>query len=194
MIYYKYMATLTDEQLAEQYKKGDGSAFEEIVQRYMKPLYNFVFQYVHSVPEAEDVIQEVFVKIWKKIDTYDQSYKFKTWAYTIAKNTALDALKKKGLVPFSEFENGEDGQNSFLQTLVSKEPLPEEAMEKVDTARFVNRAIDNLPEKYKKVLAMRYKEDYTFREISEKWKQSIDTIKTQHRRAIIQLKKTLSDK
>ncbi len=188
------MQNLTDEQLVALFKKGNQEALEVLIQRYIAPLYNFVFQYMHGIQETEDVTQEVFVKIWKHISAFKSTYKFKTWAYTIAKNTALDALKKKGLVPFSELDAQDENQPLFAETLVSKDPLPEEILYKLDDIHFVNRAIEDLPEKYQKVLAMRYRQDLTFREIAKTWKQSIDTVKTQHRRAIVYLKKALLDK
>src|ERR1700722_7602193 len=99
------MENLNDEQLVEAFTAGQEQALEILIQRYLKPIYNFVFKYMHTVAESEDVTQEAFVKIWKNIHRFNPKQSFKSWSYTIAKNTALDALKKKGMIPFSNLEN-----------------------------------------------------------------------------------------
>lgn len=186
------MKNLSDEQLVSAYLKGDEQALENLIARYLSPLYNFAFKYVHSQAAAEDVVQDSILKIWRNLKKFNGKYKFKTWAYTITKNTALDFLKKKGLVPLTEAEDLE--QNSFVSALASPAPLPEELMHKVDDAEMVNLAVGKLPSKYRQVLDLYYQHDLNFRQISELLKESIDTIKTRHRRAVIYLKKNLLDK
>ena len=185
------MKNLADEQLVKNYLKGDPAALEFLVQKYLKPMYNFVFKYMHTPEAAEDVTQEAFLKIWKNIGKFNSKYKFKTWAFTVAKNTALDHLKKKGFVALSS-ENSEG--TPIEKILASYEPLPEEAMEKLEDAQMVGRAVQRLPEKYSRVLSLYYQNQLNFREISQILKASIHTIKTHHRRALIYLKKELRDK
>ena len=89
---------ITDEQLVAQYLKGDEKSLELLIQKYLNPIYSFVLQYTKERDEAEDLTQEVFVKVWKNINKFKSEYKFKTWLFTIAKNTSLDFLKKKKVV------------------------------------------------------------------------------------------------
>ncbi len=182
------MENLSDEKLVKNYLKGDKQAMEFLVQKYLKPMYNFVFKYMHTTEAAEDVTQEAFLKIWKNIKKFNGKYKFKTWAFTVAKNTALDHLKKKGFVALSQEDPAEGGLENIL---ASYEPLPEEAMAKIQDAQMVGRAVNSLPQKYSRVLALYYQNQLNFREISEILKESIHTIKTRHRRALIYLKKTI---
>jgi RNA polymerase sigma-70 factor (ECF subfamily) len=181
----------SDEQLVKNYLKGNDEALEFLVQKYLKPMYNFVFKYMHTAEAAEDVTQEAFLKIWKNIRKFNGKYKFKTWAFTVAKNTALDHLKKKGFVALAADNNEE---NPIEKILVGYEPLPEEAMAKIEDAQMVNRAVQRLPEKYGRVLSLYYKNQLNFREISEALNESIHTIKTRHLRALIYLKKELRQK
>lgn len=139
------MENQTDEQLVKAYLKGDETALELLIQRYLSPLYNFAFKYTHTQGAAEDVAQEAMVKIWKNLKKFNNEYKFKTWAYTITKNTALDYLKKKGLVALAEPLDEENSQ--LAQVLVSHQPLPEQAMEKLDDAAMVRTAMAKLPGK-----------------------------------------------
>ena len=182
------MENQTDEQLVALYLQGRPGALEILLDRYLSPLYNFAFKYTHSRQEAEDVTQEAFVKIWHNLKNFDGRYKFKTWAYTITKNTALDALKKKGLLALPESEE------ALSQALVSREPLPEQLMQQVDDAALVGRAVSGLPPRYREIIALYYNGGLNFREIAEKLKQSINTVKTRHRRALLHLKKSLADK
>jgi RNA polymerase sigma-70 factor (ECF subfamily) len=185
------MAELTDEQLVASFNRtGDQQLLAILVQRHLDPMFNFVYKYTHDFAEAEDVAQEAFVKIWKNLKKFNHRYKFKTWAYTIAKNTALDFLKRKNLVPFSDLENQTEGK-SYLKSLVSREPLPLETLEKLDDLQMIRLASNKLPPIYQQILALYYGQDLNFREISALLKQSINTVKTRHRRAIVYLKNEL---
>jgi RNA polymerase sigma-70 factor (ECF subfamily) len=174
---------MIDEQLVKQYLEGRELALEELIQNHLTGLYNFVFKYVHTKEEAEDVTQETFVKAWKNLKKFNPSFKFKTWLYTIGKNTALDHLKKKGLVAFSEIDE-----------LKSTDPLPEEIMSKVSDLELVGHTVAKLPLKYREVIQLYYNDQLNFREISELLSESINTIKTRHRRALAYLKKSLLEK
>ena len=89
-----------DNQLVERFLAGDGAAFEVLVRKYLKPLYRFVFSLVGDAQTAEDIVQETFIKTWKRASTFDRHKHFKTWIYTIARNTAVDFLKKKKNIQF----------------------------------------------------------------------------------------------
>lgn len=182
----------TDEQLVKSYLKGDQKALEILIQRYLNPLYNFVFKYVHTIPEAEDVTQEAFVKIWRNAKKFDKKFKFKTWAYTIAKNTALDALKKKSLIPFAELDDPQKPE-TFGDALVSREPLPEQVLMQIEDAQLLGHTTSLLPEKYGEIISLRYSQGLNFREIASLLKLSINTVKTRHRRALVHLKKLIKE-
>lgn len=182
------MENLSDQELVQKYFDGDQQAFEFLVQKYLQPVYNFVFKYVHTEEAAEDVTQEAFIKIWKNIAKYNSKYKFKTWAFTIAKNTALDHLRKKSIIPLSSFEDPEALLDS---TLTNRELISDQAMQKVEDMQMIAHAVKDLPEKYRQVISLYYEKELNFREISELLKQSINTIKTKHRRALDYLRRKL---
>ncbi len=107
-----------DRQLIYDYlKKGDEKSLEILIQRYLKPVYGFAYRYVGNVQEAEDIAQEVFVKVWKNLKKPALSLSkgfdpkkgnFKAWIFTIAKNTAFDFLKKKKSLQFSDLQKEEN--------------------------------------------------------------------------------------
>lgn len=183
----------SDQQLVNDYLKGDENSLEVLIKRYLKPIYSFVFRYVGDSQEAEDIAQEVFIKVWRNLKKFDQNRSFKTWIFSIAKNTSIDTFKKKKAIPFSKFED-EEGRNVFVETLVDAAPLPNELFARADMARILTSAMEKLLPKYRMVLFLRYNDHFTFREIAESLGESIDTIKTRHRRGIAILKKLLKVK
>ena len=91
----------SDEQLVWDYLKSDEKSLELLIRRYLKPIYSFVYRYVGKAHDADDVTQDVFVKVWRNLKKFDREKSFKTWIFAIAKNTAFDHLKKKKAIPFS---------------------------------------------------------------------------------------------
>ena len=102
------MDSFTDEQLTAKYLKKDEKALEELVKRYLPLIFGFVKKYTGNQDNASDITQEVFVKVWKNIKSFDQTKSFRTWIFTIAKRTAFDHLKKRKTVSFSikSWKNG----------------------------------------------------------------------------------------
>ena len=184
------MAEMDDQQLIEQYLSGDDQALEFLIDKYFRPIYGFVFHYVNGGAEAEDITQDVFVKVWKNIKKFDQNKSFKTWIFTIAKNTALDWLKKKKNIPFSSF-NDEEGNNVIEDTFADPGPLPDELFDRTNLADELNKAMAKLSVNTRVVLSLYYLEGFNLREISETLDEPIDTVKSRHRRGLISLRKIL---
>ncbi|MEK7541855.1 MAG: sigma-70 family RNA polymerase sigma factor [Patescibacteria group bacterium] len=180
----------SDERLITDYLAGDEKSLEILFGRYLKPIYSFAYRYVGGGQEAEDVTQEAFVKVWRHIKRFDRSKSFKTWIFSIAKNTAIDFLKKKKLIPFSEFEN-EDGENTITETLADPSPLPQELLERASVAQVLHSAMEKLSPRYRMVLFLRYNDHFNFREIAESLGEPENTIRSGHRRAMVMLKKLL---
>ncbi len=185
------MTKLTDQELIIKYLKGDDTAFEVLVQRYLNAIYRFVYGYVRDANIAEDVTQDVFLKVWRNAKKIDKNKSFKSWVYTIAKNTALDFLKKKKSVPFSVFETA-DGKNMLAESVKDHAALPDEISRLLEHRTVFLQAIDQLSQKYQQILRMYYYEYLNFREIAEKLKEPINTIKSRHRRGLVLLKQTIA--
>jgi RNA polymerase sigma-70 factor (ECF subfamily) len=98
------MENLGDLKLIKQYLAGDEKSLDVLVKRYLKIIYGYSYRNVGNSADAEDITQETFLKVWKNIKKFDQSKSFKSWIFTIAKNTSIDYLRKKKSVPFSRFE------------------------------------------------------------------------------------------
>ncbi len=173
-------------------QESDEKSLEFLIQAYLKPIYGFVFRYAGNPDDAEEITQETFVKVWRHLKKFDHNKSFKTWLFSIAKNTALDFVKRKKTIPFSAFDQeGEDGENLLAETLADPAPLPLEILEQEGIAQMLESATSRLSPKYQMILFLHYQGHFTFQEISEILDEPIDTIKSRHRRALIILRKLL---
>jgi RNA polymerase sigma-70 factor (ECF subfamily) len=181
-----------DATLIAAFIRGDGDSFAALVDRHMSMVYKFIYRYVGNADAANDIVQDVFIKVWKNIKKFDPEKNFKTWLLTIAKNTALDSIKKKKAVLFSKIEGGETDLDAFLAPYVESVDLPDELLQKKQTKEDLDRMLQKMSPSYRSVLLLRYTEHLKFREIAEVLQEPIDTIKSKHRRALIQLRKMLA--
>lgn len=184
------MNNLADEQLAELYLKGNSQALEFLIRRYLRIIYNFVRAYVKSRDEAEEVTQEVFIKVWKNFSGFKPDYKFKPWLFAIAKHAALDHLKKKRPLALSDY--GADRGDSVGIELADKSVSVLDRLIEAENFQKLDLAMSILPAGYRATLDLRYDQDLKFREIAEVLKEPLHTVKTRHRRALERLKKLLS--
>lgn len=182
-----------DAALVAAFIKGNGESFAALVDRHMPMVYKFVYRYVGDADAANDIVQDVFIKVWKHIKKFNPEKNFKTWLLTIAKNTALDAIKKKKAVLFSKIEEGETDLDAFLAPYVESADLPDELLQKKQTKADLGRILQELNPAYRSVLLLRYTEHLKFREIADALQEPIDTIKSKHRRALIQLRRMLAE-
>lgn len=173
----------SDKQLVADYLKGDEKSLEVLIKRYLKPIFSFVFRFTGNIHDAEDITQEVFVKVWRNLKKFDQNRSFKTWIFGIAKNTAIDFLRKKKTISFSEFE---------VERIADPNPLPDEFYERESIVQKLASALNKLMPKYRMVLLFRYNDRFNFREIAEVLGEPLNTIKSRHRRALVLLRKLLA--
>lgn len=183
----------TDEQLVKDFLTGDEKSLELLVNKYLKPLYNFTYQLTRNKEASEDIVQDVFVKVWKNMSKFDTKKKFSTWIFAIAKNTAYDFLKKKKTIPFSAFA-GEDG-NNILECIEDETILrSQELMQNMDNVKDVQKFVASLPAKVQIILSLYHDQGFSLKEIAEILSSSPNTIKSKYRRAILWLRKKYSAK
>src|SRR5947209_10427895 len=147
------MLTITDEELVTRCKKelpGNTHSYEELVRRHMNRVYSIVYRVIYNREEAEDITQEVFVKVYNGLKKFEQQSSFSSWLYRIATNSALDALDKskrhrKHITPLhnqSNTSNEEEIDPLNLQT--SPAAGPEEKIIQKELRECINRVIENL--------------------------------------------------
>jgi len=190
---YSFDASTPDKNLIEQYLRGNENSLEILIKRYLPLVYNFSRQFTGDPSKASDIAQETFVKAWKNIKKFDRERNFKPWILAIAKNTALDWLKRREDMPFSSFENEETGYN-ILETISDNSPSPEVLFGQTETREKMDAAIKELPEKHREIVRMRNEDQLTFKEISKMMKEPLNTVKNRYWRAAQSIKKKLAER
>lgn len=180
----------TDAELVALALADDRAALEQLVKRHLTSVYQIAKFYVHNVQDTEDVTQEVFVKVWKNLEKFQLQRKFSAWISEITKNTALDLLKKKRHLSFSNFED-ETGVNLLTERLADSTPGPEEQAHNAGMAEKLRGAVSQLSTLYRRVVEMRDFDGLTFQEIADRTEEPINTVKSRYRRATLKLKKLL---
>lgn len=180
----------TDEQLIDEYLDGNEKVMGVLVDRHLTNAYNFALKLVNDSQAANDITQEAFVKAWKNIRGFKRGSTFQTWLFAITRNVAIDWLRLRKEVAFSAFEN-ERGENMLTETLVDNSLLPDELLARAEDTRFVEMLLEELDPLYRDVLKLRYSSNMTFEEIGEFLKRPLHTVKSQHRRALIALRRSL---
>jgi len=149
-------------------------AFGLIMERYQAPLFAYVRRISQlSKEEIEDLLQEIFIKIYQNINEYDETLKFSSWAYRVAHNHVVDNFRKMGARPRTRGLE-EDELVFFLRSSVNleKEFLSKDCLEKVE------KCINHLPANYREILILRFLEEKNYEEIMDILKKSKGTIAT----------------
>jgi RNA polymerase sigma-70 factor (ECF subfamily) len=180
-----------DNALIAAYRAGDVVALDELIKRHLKSVYTFVYRIAGNKQDAEDVVQETFFKMWKHFDSYRKDGNFRAWIFQIAYRTAIDMLRKRRSLVFTDIGNEE---NIFEDSIEDVAPWPDELVARAQDRALLTSAISLLPLSYREVLNLRYHEHMTFDEIGRVLERPLDTVKSQHRRGLLALRKTLESK
>jgi RNA polymerase sigma-70 factor, ECF subfamily len=183
----------TDDQLIAQYLNGDEKALGVLLDRHLSNAYNFAYKLTRDRHAAEDITQESFIKAWKNVRGFKRGSSFQTWLFAITRNTAIDWLRRKKEIVFSAFESN-NGGNVLLVTLADTGLLPDALLAQAEDVRFVQALLNELDPRYRDVLDLRYSSNLTFEEIGQLLQRPLNTVKSQHHRAIIALRRSLETK
>ncbi len=177
--------TYSEEELIVLLKEKNENGFHYLYDHYSGALYGIILRIVQSKEYTEEVIQDVFVKIWNSIHQYDSSKgRFYTWMINIARNTAIDYLKSKG------FQN--ELKNQSLPDFVYNTAELSTTNNSSDYIGF-NNVLEGLEADKQELINLAYYQGYTQHEISEKLKIPLGTVKTKMRNALMKLKDLLKD-
>lgn len=169
--------------------RGDRAAFEALVTKYLPQAYRFAYGMVRNREDAEDVIQEAFVKVWKHLGEFDTKKSFAPWFLQIVKRTALDALKKKRAVSFSIM-----GLEWMEHDVIDATQHLEEMGERALLGDRFATAMDSISSTSADVVRLHKVEGLTFEQIFRRTGESVNTIKSRYRRAIARLRKVMDNR
>lgn len=173
----------TELELIDRALAGDRSAFSELVQRNQERLFASMMQVTGSPEEAEEVVQEAFIRAFIKLDSFQQNAQFFTWIYRIAFNSALTRQRKKRAKISLDQIREEKGME-----VVGEHDTVDEPMLRDERVQLVRHAIDTLTHEHRQILILREMDEFAYEEIAEILQISIGTVRSRLSRARNQLK------
>jgi len=149
-------------------KDGDLQAFEELVQKYKHPIVNVIFRMLHDLDEAEDLAQNVFVRVFQSAGRYEVSAKFSTWIFTIARNLCLNEIRRRGRHPAQSLESSqeESEEHAPRQYPDGKTFSPPQAFLQKELEQKIQQALGELPEKQRLAIALCQEDELSYEEIA----------------------------
>ena len=175
------LAVVADCDLVTRAVAGREDGFEELVRRYQRPIAAYVYRMVGDYEAALDVTQEVFIKVYNSLRRYRSEFKFSTWIYRIAHNSAIDHLRRystRGQSLTNEF----DGEPYDLP-IESRRLSPEQESERAERRAEIEQVVRQLPTAYRELVLLRHSHDLSYDEIAEITGLPLGTVKNRLFRA-----------
>lgn len=186
-----------DEALMVLYAQGEVRAFEELMRRHERALFNFILRSTKRADVAEELLQEVFLRVIRAAADYEQKAKFTTWVYTIARNLCIDRARKqkrRGELSLDEKMGSDDDSKSFADLLVDEDAqVSHMGHEREVFMERLQRALEQLPEDQREVFLLKEVSGLKFREIADVVGAPVPTVKSRMRYAIQALRGFMAD-
>jgi RNA polymerase sigma-70 factor (ECF subfamily) len=181
----------TDPGLASRILAGDRAAFEELVSRYHRVVFSIAYRMTGSRFEAEDVSQDVFLRVYRAMDRYDPSLPFGPWIRRIAANATWNRLRSRGVA--RRLEGAADTADETAERVADPSPGPQERLEESERSRRLTRALSALPENQRLAFTLKYVEGLTVEEVAAAMDAPRNSVKTWLLRARERLREELVD-
>lgn len=175
-------------------RDDDAAAFAELVERFQHRLVAVMHHLVGSVDEAEDLAQEVFLRVYRIRKKYRPKAKFSTWLFTIANNLALNALrdrKRRPVLPLEVQESGPLGPRPSENAVPSRDEPPTHNMQQQELVDVIRRALDELNERQRVAIVLNKFEDMNYADIAEVMGMTTKAVKSLLSRARMRLREVL---
>jgi RNA polymerase sigma factor (sigma-70 family) len=170
---------------------GDQKAYKALFEMYRQAIFHIAVKIVRNPEEANDLVQETFIRAFGSLKTYDCHYRFSTWLYKIAANCSIDFLRKRKIDALSLDRPIETKDGEVQMEVPDNSYNPERDLHEKERSFGIEEAIESLPEKYREVIILRHKEDQSYEEIAKALHVPVGTVKARIFRARELLKKKL---
>ena len=176
---------LDDSALVAEFLAGEERGFQELVERYQTRLLNFIFRTIGDRERAEDLVQEVFIRVYRHLHRFDPSKKFSTWVYTIASNLAKNELRNRSRNPLVFFQTIRKNWQDEDRPLQFEDAgsRPDDLYRKRHLRELVEQSVAQLPEHHRQVFILRELEGKSYEEIAEITRCNLGTVKSRLNRA-----------
>ncbi len=171
-----------DLKVIERALNGDSRAYAELLNRYRDSVYYVMLRMISNPSDAEDLTIEAFGKAFHNLGKYVPSHAFSTWLFRIATNNCIDFMRRKSQSP-RPFDQDEGEEDEVEATVASDMIAPDELMINRETAASLNRIVKTLKPRYRRLIELRYFEDYSYEEIASELSLPIGTVKARLFRA-----------
>lgn len=172
-----------DLKLIRRCKRGEEAAFKEVLSRYRTPIYNLCWRMTRHDEDARDLAQEVFIKVFRLLDRYDEQYAFSSWLFRIATNHCIDHLRRQRLRFLSlERDGGIDDDDVEMQ-IPGDGPGPDVVLERQEAIEKLEEVISELPPHYRVITLLRHDQQLSYEEIAEALQLPLGTVKARIHRA-----------
>ena len=179
-----------DEELILEFQNGHQGAFEDLFQKYKTPVFNFVMRLLCNRADAEDVVAEVFMKLYTHRHSYKPQAKFSTWLFTIARNTSISRVRARNR--FTSLWVSSRQTDTYEEIAVPDSgPLPPERLSAQETAQVIQQAVGKLPDDQKEALILREYHNFKYEDIAVIMGCSLENVKILIYRARVKLRKDL---
>ncbi len=182
----------SDQELLQRYREGDPSALGILVERYRRPLFGYILNMTGGKVDADEVFQEVWMRVIHKIDAYRHG-NFHGWLVRIAHNLMIDRARRRRPEVSLDADAGEDG-SSLIDVLPAGGPGPEAGLANRDLRTALGAAVGRLPDEQREVFLMRVKLELPFREIARIQGTSINTALARMQYALSKLRGLLHER
>lgn len=171
-----------DFMLVQRASQGDQRAYAELMDRYKDAIYYMLLKMVNNASDAEDLTIEAFGKAFKNIQQYTPNYAFSTWLFKIATNNCIDFIRKKKMNHIS-LDQGDDEHEKAAHNIQASNLDPEESLIKNQKVKLMRSIVEKLKPRYRKLIELRYFNEYSYEEIADELELPIGTVKAQLFRA-----------
>jgi RNA polymerase sigma-70 factor (ECF subfamily) len=172
-----------DTELIAAVLKGEQERFSDLVQRYQGRLVNYLHRLLRDPEGAHDLAQEVFLKVYRALDRYDPRYKFSTWLFRVAKNAAIDEIRKRRIQFVSTDRPPDESGDGGTWEFASPDAGPYRQLRNRERGDAIQEAIDNLPWEYRELIVMRHYGELSYDEIATLKEMPLGTVKNKLFRA-----------
>jgi RNA polymerase sigma-70 factor (ECF subfamily) len=170
--------------LIERCKRGDRAAFNELLQRYEKQVYNLAYRLTGNYDDAQDIASEVFVRVFNSISKFRGDSAFSTWLFRVVTNVYLDERKRRTSHPVSSLEEYLEMEDGPVKRQVEDgAPGPQELAEQSERTRALQEAINGLPEFQRVMITLYHVQELPYEEIAEILNMPLGTVKSRLNRA-----------
>jgi RNA polymerase sigma-70 factor, ECF subfamily len=179
--------SISDGELLDRYRRGELHAFETLVERYRRELFNFLFHLTHDANVAEDAFQETFLQIHRSAASFDLQRPFKPWLFTIAANKARDTLRQRQrqqAAPLDARLAGNDQGATYADLMPADIPPPDAGLANLQTRQAVDKIIAGMPENLRVVLLLCYFQEMPYQAIAEALDVPLGTVKSRLHAAV----------